>query len=99
MFESLIEAVDQAEAEKISLGELALRAEAEDGLRTRAEIEEALGRALEVMRGAVARGLPGDLRSVSGLVGGDAAKLGKARGPLAGTVFTDVIASALAVQE
>jgi L-serine dehydratase len=99
MFESLAEAVERAEAERISLGELALRTETEDGLRTREEIENALGRALEVMRGAVARGLPGDLRSVSGLVGGDAARLAAARGPLAGTVFTDVLAAALAVQE
>jgi L-serine dehydratase len=52
------------------------------------------------MRGAVAQGLVGDLRSASGLVGGDAAKLrtGPA-GPLAGTPFRDVLARALAVQE
>lgn len=99
MFESLGEAVEQAQSDRISLGELALRTEAADGLRTRAEVEAALHRALEVMRGAVARGLPGDLRSVSGLVGGDAARLAKAVGPLAGTVFTEVLAAALAVQE
>lgn len=99
MFESLAEAVERAEAERISLGELALRTEAADGLRTRAEVEAALYRALEVMRGAVARGILGDLRSVSGLVGGDAARLVRPVGPLAGTVFTDVLAAALAVQE
>lgn len=99
MYDSLQEAVADAERLGISLGELALRTEAEAGLRTRAEVEAALRRALDVMRGAVARGLPGDLRSVSGLVGGDAAKMTRAVGPLAGTVFTDVLASALAVQE
>lgn len=99
MFDSLAEAVEQAEAQKIGLGELALRTEVADGLKTRPEIEAALRRALEVMRHAVACGLPGDLRSVSGLVGGDAAKMTRAVGPLAGTVFTDVLASALAVQE
>jgi L-serine dehydratase len=99
MFESLGEAVERAEVEGISLGELALRTEAEDGIRTREEIEAALLRALEVMRGAVDRGLQGDLKSVSGLVGGDAARMRQAVGPLAGTVFTDVIAAALAVQE
>ena len=99
MFDSLAEAVEQADVQKISLGELALRTEASDGLKTRPEIEAALQRALDVMRHAVARGLPGDLRSVSGLVGGDAAKMTRAVGPLAGTVFTDVIANALAVQE
>lgn len=99
MYQSLIEAADRAEADKISLGELALRAETEEGLRTRAEVESALKRALDVMRHAVARGLPGDLKSVSGLVGGDAARLTRAVGPLKGTVFTDVLAAALAVQE
>ncbi len=99
MFDSLAEAVERAQSDRISLGELALRTEAADGLRTRDEVEAALGRALEVMRGAVARGLSGDLRSVSGLVGGDAARLAKPVGPLAGTVFTDVLAAALAVQE
>ena len=73
--------------------------EAAEGLRTREELEAGLQRALVVMRGAVARGLPGDLRSVSGLVGGDAAKLNRLTGPLSGTLFTDVLASALAVQE
>ncbi|HEY7682563.1 MAG TPA: L-serine ammonia-lyase, iron-sulfur-dependent, subunit alpha [Gemmatimonadales bacterium] len=99
MFESLVEAVEQAEARRISLGELALEGEAEEGLRSREEIEGSLLRALVVMRQAVARGLAGDLKSVSGLVGGDAAKLNRPVGPLAGTVFTDVLASALAVQE
>lgn len=99
MFESLGDLVRRAEQDGISLGELGLRLEAEAGLRTREEIESALTRALAVMRHAIERGLPGDLRSVSGLVGGDAALLTRPVGPLAGTVFTDVLASALAVQE
>jgi L-serine dehydratase len=99
MFESLAEAVARAEAEGISLGELALRAEVEDGLRSRVDVEQALMRALRIMRGAVTRGSEEELRSVSGLVGGDAIRLRNARGPLAGTIFTDVLAGALAVQE
>ncbi|HXE56720.1 MAG TPA: L-serine ammonia-lyase, iron-sulfur-dependent, subunit alpha [Gemmatimonadales bacterium] len=99
MFDSLAAAVEAAEREGIGLGELALRTEAATGVRSREEIERALRRALEVMRGAVARGLAGDLRSVSGLVGGDAARLARPRGPLADTLFTDVLARALAVQE
>jgi L-serine dehydratase len=99
MIDSLNEAVTRATAEGISLGDYALRQEAAEGLRTRAELEAGLQRALDVMRGAVARGLPGDLRSVSGLVGGDAARLNRMTGPLSGTLFTDVLAGALAVQE
>lgn len=99
MIDSLNEAVVQAEAAGCSLGDYALSQEAAEGLRTREDLEAGLQRALVVMRGAVARGLPGDLRSVSGLVGGDAAKLNRMTGPLSGTLFTDVLASALAVQE
>jgi len=97
--ESLNDAVTMAVEAGCSLGELALRLEVAQGLRTREELESGLRRALHVMRGAVARGLPGDLRSVSGLVGGDAAKLNRLTGPLSGTLFTDVLANALAVQE
>ena len=100
MFRSLAEAIRAAEARGTTLARVALEAEAEDSGRPEAEIRDALGRALAVMRGAVAQGLVGDLRSSSGLVGGDAAKLrtGPA-GPLAGTPFRDVLARALAVQE
>lgn len=99
MYDNLLEAVEAAEREGITLGELALRAEAAEGLRTRDEVEAGLARALEVMRGAVARGLEGDIRSVSGLVGGDALKVRNGSGPMAGTPLADAIAAALAVQE
>ena len=99
MYESVLEAVEDAEAQGLSLGELAIRTEVEDGLRTREEVEAGLQRALDVMRGAVERGLKGDLHSVSGLVGGDAARLAAGHGPLAGTPFVDALAAALAVQE
>ena len=100
MYRSLHEAVRDAEAQHKTLAQLALEAESRDQGRTIEEIRAALRRALEVMRGAIAQGLTGDLRSASGLVGGDAAKLhtGPA-GPLADTPFRDVLARALAVQE
>ncbi len=100
MYHSLHEAIADAEAQRTTLAEVALAIESRDQGRTVADIREALGRALAVMRHAVEQGLTGDLRSNSGLVGGDAAKLrtGPA-GPLAGTVFRDVLMRALAVQE
>jgi L-serine dehydratase len=99
MFDSVREAVERATAEGVSLGEVALEAEVEAGLRTRAEVETALRRALHVMREAIDRGREGDLRSVSGLVGGDAAMVARSPGPLGGTLFTEVLSGALAVQE
>ena len=100
MYRSLAEAVRDAEQHGATLSQTALRAECADSGRAESEIRDALRRALVVMRGAVAQGLTGDLRSSSGLVGGDAAKLrtGPA-GPLSGTPFRDVLARALAVQE
>ena len=100
MYKSLMTAVHDAEARGISLAQLALETEAEDQGRPVGEIRDVLGRALDVMEGAIERGLTGDLFSPSGLVGGDAAKLARGpAGPLSGTPFRDVLARALAVQE
>ena len=100
MYKSLADAIRDADAQHISLAELALDTEAKDQGRTVADIRAALQRALDVMRSAVAQGMTGEHFSASGLVGGDAAKLrtGPA-GPLAGTPFRDILARALAVQE
>ena len=100
MYRSLAEAVKEATKRGIPLSQLALETESEDQGRPVGEIRDVLLRALTVMKGAVARGLTGDLKSESGLVGGDAAKLANGPpGPLAGTLFRDVLARALAVQE
>jgi L-serine dehydratase len=100
MYRSLAEAIRDAEAQKKTLSQLALETEARDQGRPVEEIRDALKRALVIMRGAVEQGLVGDLYSQSGLVGGDAAKLRvSSAGPLADTLFRDVLARALAVQE
>ena len=100
MYKALADAIRDAQSRGVTLSRVALDAEAKDQGRPVAEIRDALGRALVVMRGAVERGLEGDLRSASGLVGGDAEKLRAGPpGPLAGTLFRDVLARALAVQE
>jgi L-serine dehydratase len=100
VYRALADAIRDAQTRGTSIAQVALQAEALDQGRPVAEIRDALHRALAVMRSAVDRGMTGDLKSVSGLVGGDAAKLrtGPA-GPLSGTPFRDVLARALAVQE
>jgi L-serine dehydratase len=100
VYKNLADAIRDAEAQGKTLARVALESEAADQGRDVEEIRDALRRALAVMRGAIDQGMTGDLRSASGLVGGDAAKLrtGPA-GPLAGTLFRDVLARALAVQE
>jgi L-serine dehydratase len=100
MYRSLADAIHDAEEQRITLASLALATEAKDQGRPVEEIRAALQRALDIMRGAVDKGMVGDLHSASGLVGGDAAKLrtGPAS-PLSGTPFRDILARALAVQE
>src|SRR5262245_22303610 len=100
MYSSLQSAIAAAEREGKSLSLVALEAESRDLGRAIPEIRDALTRALAVMRGAVEKGLVGDLKSASGLVGGDAAKVNASKsGPFAGTPFSSVLARALAVQE
>ena len=100
MYKALADAIKDAEREKKSLSQVALAAESRDQGRSVEEIRAVLQRALEVMRGAIEKGLVGDLYSASGLVGGDAAKLRRsANGPLAQTPFRDILTRALAVQE
>jgi len=100
LYKALADAIKDAEREKKSLAEVALAAESRDQGRSVEDIRAALQRALVVMRGAIEKGLVGDLYSASGLVGGDAAKLrNNPSGPLAQTPFRDILTRALAVQE
>ncbi len=100
MYKALADAIRHAEASKRTLAATALALESKDQGRTVEDIRAALTRALEVMRSAVERGLQGDLRSASGLVGGDAVRVARSSaGPMSGTLFSDVLARALAVQE
>jgi L-serine dehydratase len=104
MYDSLLAALQDAEADGLSLAEVAIRAELRPGRQTRVVVLSHLQRALTVMREARAEGMTGRPRSVSGLVGGDAAKLqqagqNKTGGPLAGSLFGQVLAGAIAVQE
>jgi L-serine dehydratase len=100
VYKSLADAIRDAEASGRTLSQTALALESKDQGRSVEDIRSALRRALVVMRGAVERGLEGDLRSASGLVGGDALLVAKSHaGPMSNTLFSDVLARALAVQE
>ncbi|HEX2721294.1 MAG TPA: L-serine ammonia-lyase, iron-sulfur-dependent, subunit alpha [Gemmatimonadaceae bacterium] len=100
MYRSLADAIRDAESQGRTLSHVALALEAQDQGKSVEEIRMSLARAMEVMRGAIGDGLTGDLKSASGLVGGDAAKLKvHANGPLADTPFREILARALAVQE
>ncbi len=100
MYKSLADAINDAETRGVTLSKVALDLESQDQGRAVDDIRASLTRALHVMRGAVEAGMTGELRSNSGLVGGDAAKLvNSTAGPLAATPFHDILVRALAVQE
>ena len=61
MYKALADAIKDADREKKSLARVALEAESRDQGRPIEEIRAALKRALDVMRGAIEKGLTGDL--------------------------------------
>src|SRR5258708_26566053 len=92
MYKALADAIRDAEAQGISLSRLALETESRDQGRTVDDIRSVLLRALDVMRGAVNRGLTVDSMSPSGLVAGDPAKLRTGPAPrAAATTLTTVL--------
>ncbi len=82
-----------------SLGAAALDLEAEESGVSRDELRQRMAETLAVMREAVEVGVVGDVRSRSGFVGGDAARVASSKsGPLGGS-FSRIIASSLATAE
>lgn len=82
-----------------SLAAAALQLEVAESGRAPAELRERMREALAVMRSAVADGRSRSTPSRSGLTGGDAARLHAAPPGPVGAVFSDALASALAVAE
>ena len=100
MYRALADAIRDATARGTTLAVVALELEAKDQARPVEEIRASLARALKIMREAVTRGEQGDLRSRSGLVGGDAAKLRTSTNEMfVGAPFRNILSRALAVQE
>lgn len=94
--------VRQAEAEGVKIGEVVLREQETELEVSRETLVQRMRETLLVMREAVHKGLKGDLRSVSGLSGGGAARVEarRLRGEsLTGTQISGAIAKALAVAE
>ncbi|EHQ91447.1 L-serine ammonia-lyase, iron-sulfur-dependent, subunit alpha [Desulfosporosinus youngiae] len=91
-----------AEANELKLSEVVLQDQMEELEQTEEALFERMRANLKVMRESVEAGLIGKRRSLSGLVGGDAAKVESHRkmgASLAGEIMSGVIAKALAVAE
>lgn len=99
MFKSIESILAAASAAGRTLPEVVQLAEADESGRPVTEIRDRVRRVLQVMRGAVAEGLEGNVRSTSGLTGGRAARL-QANGPrLLGDRVTMTLARAIATLE
>ena len=82
-----------------SLGEAVIALECEETGAARDAVLARFMESLEVMESAAATGLSGEVRSRSGLVGGDARRVAEASHVLAGQTLARAIAAALAVAE
>lgn len=99
-YDALRELVRRAEAQQISLGEVVLRDEAEELGIDREEVFRRMQHSLHVMQESVQSGMEKELRSTSGLTGGDAWKMNqRMENSLTGPVFVSALTKAIAVSE
>ena len=94
--------VHQAEKKNLKIGQVVILDQSEQLEQTEAELRRRMAENLQVMRDSVKIGLAGERKSLSGMVGGDAAKVEarRARGEsLVGDPVNKAIARALAVSE
>lgn len=100
MYQSLQDAIRDASSHGIRLSAIALDAAAREQGRSTSEIQGDLGRAMALVRSALAQGVRGDRVPASAILSGDAALLRRSvAGPLHRTAFNDVLTRALAVHE
>ena len=100
-YQSIQELVSAAEERGLKISELVMLDQAEAMEQTPEEIYERMRRSFEVMRESVAEGQKKDLRSMSGLTGGEGYLMKRyaesANGGLCGDFLSKAIARALAV--
>ena len=100
-YQSIQELVSAAEERGLKISELVMLDQAEAMEQTPEEIYERMRRSFEVMRESVAEGQKKDLRSMSGLTGGEGYQMKRyaesANGGLCGDFLSKAIARALAV--
>ncbi|CAM3255375.1 MULTISPECIES: L-serine ammonia-lyase, iron-sulfur-dependent, subunit alpha [Brevibacillus] len=102
MFRNVAELVELAESQGKKISQVMIEAEMEVSQRSRDEIMQQMYSNLDVMEKAVQRGLTEDIRSHSGLTGGDAKKLQeymKNKPFLSGTTLLGAVSMSVAVNE
>lgn len=102
MFRNVAELVELAESQGKKISQVMIEAEMEVSQRSRDEIMQQMYSNLDVMEKAVQRGLTEDIRSHSGLTGGDAKKLQeymKNKPFLSGPTLLGAVSMSVAVNE
>lgn len=100
-YNSIAELIQAAKKENITISELVIRDQAEQTETPREKLFARMRDNLHVMQEAVAEGTAQDLKSTSGLTGGDAYKMQQysKTGGLCGSFFANALTRALAVSE
>lgn len=100
-YNSIAELIQAAKKENITISELVIRDQAEQTETPREKLFTRMRDNLHVMQEAVAEGTAQDLKSTSGLTGGDAYKMQQysKTGGLCGSFFGNALTRALAVSE
>jgi L-serine dehydratase len=101
-FHTIAELVHLAESNGMKISQVMIEAEKHYSGRSEEDIRAEMDRNLDVMEKAVLRGLNEEVRSHSGLTGGDAIKLQKymnERTTLSGTWILDAVSKAMATNE
>ncbi|MFP4371187.1 MAG: L-serine ammonia-lyase, iron-sulfur-dependent, subunit alpha [Halanaerobium sp.] len=101
-FDTIKELIEIAEKKEITLAQVVIEREIEITELTEKEVRQKMKETLEVMRDSVEPALKQDIKSMSGLTGGDAKLVDQARKEgksLVGDLFSRIIANTLAVSE
>jgi L-serine dehydratase len=102
VFRNVAELVELAESKNMLISEIMIEQEADVKGRTKEAIMEQMNKNLEVMEKAVERGITEEVKSHSGLTGGDAVLLQKyikSGKSLAGDLLMDAVSKAVATNE
>ena len=101
-FHKIEELIEIAEKNEITLAQVVINREKDLTEKTEAEVRDKMRYSLQVMRESIEKGLNEDVKSMSGLTGGDAKKVEKARKEgksITGDLFSRILSHTLAVSE
>jgi L-serine dehydratase len=101
-FHKIEELIEIAENNDISLAQVVINREKDLTEKSEKEVKDKMGYSLKVMRESIEKGLNEDVKSMSGLTGGDAKKVENARKEgksITGDLFSRILSHTLAVSE